>query len=587
MAYDTNNPVGSKDPRDLYDNATNFDNYSVGPDPFYPNRFGVQKLSIEGQQQAFESAQTGRQTAFEQFLADSAFIYIGDYGAGLNFTSRTQYMIRDGVAYRVSPGTTVPYTTTGNWAIEVTNFTPMPLDDVLRQDLADPAEGANLVAFDASSTHAAGTVGDRLSKYITVTDAPFNAVADSKVTDNTAAVLAAGIAAGPRGAIYIPPLVGFDLNALQEDPTWPPEVVIYDNSLINGGYLKDKTTGIFSKELADATSDTTFVVSSGHNAGLALDNNGKSGSASGLARVAVLAWTVGKMISGLLRSAARLEFAKSSVDADRWAMVLRKRAPMKAILKDYNRWATGMTVAVGDFVLNASHFYEATTAGTAGATAPTHTAGTVSDGGVDWAYYPYSYDSGALYVDDLGRIATNTAPQANQFQRWRQAVEDTNNMTIQYEPLGVSKNVTFRARPTNASAVAVTAIPDLRFTELGVEFLSSLGSSVGRFSNEGFTQAARIEPAPTAADGDTTPTGLNRAAITLSNTTATSITAIDGMVDNQVITLWATNNNSTLVAGAGFNMIGTGNLLLTQGSCITFKKVTFSTALHEQSRCIQ
>ena len=53
MAYNTNNPLGSNDFRDLSDNATNFDNYANGPQPAYPNRFGAQKLSIEGQQQAF------------------------------------------------------------------------------------------------------------------------------------------------------------------------------------------------------------------------------------------------------------------------------------------------------------------------------------------------------------------------------------------------------------------------------------------------------------------------------------------------------------------------------------------------------
>lgn len=586
MAYDTNNPLGSDDFRDLSDNAVNFDKFSNGPEPAYPNRFGALKLSIEGMNQQFLNAQEGRQTAFDEFLEDAAFIFIGDYGAGLNFTSRSQYMIRDGIAYRLAPSATLPYTTTGNWGTEAVNFTPISSDDILRQDLGQ-ADGAGIVKFEQGQTFPAGSVGSRLSKYITVTDAPFNAVADSKVTDNTAAVLAAGIAAGPRGAIYVPPMVGYDMKALFANAAWPPEVVIFDNSLINGAYLKDKTTGVYAKEFADATSDTTFVVSSGHNAGIALDNSGESGSASGLARVGVLAWTVGRMISGLIRSAARLEFAKSSVDADRWAMVLRKRAPMKAITANYNRWASGMSVAIGDFVLNANHFYEATTAGTTGATAPTHTSGTVSDGGVDWAYYQYSYDSSALYVDDLGRIATNTAPQAGQFQRWRQSADDTNNMIIQYEPLGVSKSVTFRGRPTNSGGTAVTAIPDLRITENGWEFLNSLGSSVGRFDNTGFTQACRIEPAPTAADGDTTPTVLNRAAITFSNSTATSVTTLDDGVDNQVVTLWAANGNTTLVAGAGFNMVGAGNLVLTAGSCIIFKKVSFSAAWHEQSRCIQ
>lgn len=149
MVYNTNNPLGSKDPRDLYDNATNFDKYSVGPDPMYEDRFGVFKLSIEGQQQAFLSAQAGRQTAFDALLVASAFYFLADYGPGINITSRSQYVIRDGVAYRLAPAATLPYTTTGNWVLESTNFTPISSDDILRQQLgndADPSVGASLVA---------------------------------------------------------------------------------------------------------------------------------------------------------------------------------------------------------------------------------------------------------------------------------------------------------------------------------------------------------------------------------------------------------------------------------------------------------
>lgn len=170
MAYNTNNPLGSKDPKDLYDNATNFDLYSNGPDPMYPNRFGAFKLSIEGMNQQFNDAQTGRQTEFDQFLADSAFVFIGDYGAGLNFTSRSQYMIRDGIAYRLAPSATLPYTTTGNWALEAVNFTPISSDDILRQDLAEDT-GSSLVGYIQSLTGSVGRdVLSRLREVVSIKD---------------------------------------------------------------------------------------------------------------------------------------------------------------------------------------------------------------------------------------------------------------------------------------------------------------------------------------------------------------------------------------------------------------------------------
>ena len=52
----------------------------------------------------------------------------------------------------------------------------------------------------------------------------------------------------------------------------------------------------------------------------------------------------------------------------------------------YTAWGTGVAVSVDTFRTNANKLYVSTTAGTTGATAPTHTSGTASDGGVTWLY---------------------------------------------------------------------------------------------------------------------------------------------------------------------------------------------------------
>jgi len=148
MAYNTGNPLGSKDPKDLYDNATNFDNYSVGLDPMYPNRFGVLKLSIEGMNQAFNDAQEGREAQFEAQLSSIGYVWLADYGPGIQFTSRNQYIVRDGAAYTLADSTTLPYVTTGNWATEVTKFKILPADNILRTELAsltDASKGSALI----------------------------------------------------------------------------------------------------------------------------------------------------------------------------------------------------------------------------------------------------------------------------------------------------------------------------------------------------------------------------------------------------------------------------------------------------------
>lgn len=53
----------------------------------------------------------------------------------------------------------------------------------------------------------------------------------------------------------------------------------------------------------------------------------------------------------------------------------------------YSQWTTATSyTASTSYVYNGLNVYQATTTGTSGATAPTHTSGTVSDGGVSWRY---------------------------------------------------------------------------------------------------------------------------------------------------------------------------------------------------------
>lgn len=180
MPYATLNPLGSNDFRDLSDNAVAFDYYANGPQPTYPNRFGQLKLSIEGMRQQFLSAQDGREAQFQDFLINSGYQDIGDYGAGLTITARNQIFRRAGVGYRVAGTTTIPYTTTGVWADESSKFVVVG-DNSLRQDLGLPT-GAELI----------GT-----------TEGPLNLLIPrlAQVVSTRAALLA--LSTPPTGAIYV------------------------------------------------------------------------------------------------------------------------------------------------------------------------------------------------------------------------------------------------------------------------------------------------------------------------------------------------------------------------------------------------
>ena len=54
-------------------------------------------------------------------------------------------------------------------------------------------------------------------------------------------------------------------------------------------------------------------------------------------------------------------------------------------------WVTGTVYAASATVSNNGNRYTTTAGGTAGATEPTHTSGSASDGGVTWAFADYGY----------------------------------------------------------------------------------------------------------------------------------------------------------------------------------------------------
>lgn len=183
MTYQTNNPVGSVDVRDLYDNAEAFDNFSAGPLDAYPDRLGVMRQSLQGIRNA------------------SQYVILGPYASGLEFTAMNQIFSYLGEFYAPGPSITLPYTTTGVGAAEIANFRSVG-DAVLRSDLAG-AGGAQLVEYRGR------TVYDRLGDVVSVKD--FGAVGDG-VANDTAAVQAA-LTAGAGKTVSFPPAT-YKLTAL-------------------------------------------------------------------------------------------------------------------------------------------------------------------------------------------------------------------------------------------------------------------------------------------------------------------------------------------------------------------------------------
>lgn len=187
--FNTGNPVGSVDPRDLYDNAENLDNLVNHPTKTeFQDRLGVPRKTWHGMEQGFQ-----------QFLVSSGYTGTGaggayeDYDADgpLTITALNQIFIKDGEFYRLKPNQAMPYTTT-DWVTDEVNMVAVG-DAALRSELSQ-ADGASLIGHRGQSVR---QVLDQQEYYIT--PELFGAVGDG-VSDDTAPLNAA-IATG--GVVFL------------------------------------------------------------------------------------------------------------------------------------------------------------------------------------------------------------------------------------------------------------------------------------------------------------------------------------------------------------------------------------------------
>lgn len=142
MTFNTGNPVGSTDARDLYDNAQNLDKLSVGAAFSYPDRLGVQRKSWAGLEQQFAD-----------FLAsqgwESVFI---QYAVGAVVQRPTQLVERDGELYRVALQANLPLTLTGTWTADAPKLVAVGNQSL--RDMLAASGGAGMVGRGASTVNA-------------------------------------------------------------------------------------------------------------------------------------------------------------------------------------------------------------------------------------------------------------------------------------------------------------------------------------------------------------------------------------------------------------------------------------------------
>ena len=419
------------------------------------------------------------------------------------------------------------------------------------------------------------TVQAKLRESVSVKD--YGAQCDG-VTDDTSTILSV---AANNNYLYLPYNTKYDPQTLLA--TLPTDVVIFDASMINSFNSAGETTkevGLISKDTA--ASDTHWLIASDHHAILQLSNFGGAGTTSASQRKGSMVWTAGKFENASAtnkngwRGGAIKQFTKES-SGSYWIETLRCLAPWAAIGGDYERWKTGESVSSGDYRTNDDQHYVAASTGTTGATGPTHTTGTVSDGGVDWTWIDTA-DRTIYQIDEYGRFLIGTGTAGSTFRHKVGLTDPVGDYVGQFAARGLSKNVRHAFYPTDGSGNEELQPYLLAQAGVGLRILSSTGTEIARFNDDLGTYLKENARSWTmVSDGDTTPSVDGVATIYTQNTGATSITAFDDGDDGQVVDLVIIDANTTLVHSSTFMLAGSVNLTTPAAyTTVTFQKVPSS-----------
>lgn len=149
--YATNNPLGSMDPKDLFDNAQNLD-YALNDitKAIWTDRFGRNRKSLWGMELDFAAQLLSLEQRFNTFIQNSGYDVIGEYTSGpLTIDEYNQLIRYNNELWKLNASTDIPFTTTGNdassWVNDSAHFVSVG-DGALRQELSAPA-GAELVRY--------------------------------------------------------------------------------------------------------------------------------------------------------------------------------------------------------------------------------------------------------------------------------------------------------------------------------------------------------------------------------------------------------------------------------------------------------
>lgn len=201
-------------------------------------------------------------------------------------------------------------------------------------------------------------------------------------------------------------------------------------------------------------------------------------------------------------------------------------------------WREGRAVTAGDYVTASNKIYQAATTGTTGATVPSHTSGTVSDGSVEWDHvYSPSYTTvrPTLMIGDRSDMPTLGHPDCR--------LQVMRSMMLGW-------GATFRfVDDSGASLGDIRASATSNGSNKWINLNTGGGGYIRFHGSENYFQSiglAKTHNRTLAADGATSVNVEGVTLIHLNNSSLTSLTALTGGKPGQEVKITVSNDNTNL-----------------------------------------
>lgn len=235
-------------------------------------------------------------------------------------------------------------------------------------------------------------------------------------------------------------------------------------------------------------------------------------------------------------------------------------------------------LGAGIYRFTGDNHYVSDGAGTCVSTMPTHTSGTVSDGGVDWTYVG-SADQSVCTLRDDGRLLIGGGDLTATLRHKVSAADPEGNYFEEFVATGISKSVRLRLMPTDGEGAEVTSLSMLEGATAGLRVVRTDKTVIVSFTAAGgmTVHQKALDPAILPTTGGTISAGARRLLVLSSSGGAQNLDTLSDGEDWQRLTVVFADANWTVRHMIGnITLNGSADQAMTVYSTIDLLKVSSS-----------